>query len=231
MVRRLEEEIWKVPVLVPNLSMLPPPQLKLWRELGATPEAFTLYGGTALTLRLGHRTSVAFDFFSNAPLDPERLASTLPYLKGAERVQMAPNTLTCRVDRGGAVLVSFFGGLGLGQVAEREEVKGMALYVASLLDIAGTKMAVVQKRAEAKDYLDIDALLRHGVDLPTALAAGSVVYGRSFNPLITLKAIGFFDDVPMLSAEVRERLSAAVEAVDVTKLPALAAYAPRGEKP
>ena len=229
MVRRLEEEIWKVPVLVPNLSMLPPPQLKLWPELGATPESFTLYGGTALTLRLGHRTSVDFDFFSNAPLDPERLASALPYLKDAERVQMAPNTLTCRVDRGGAVLVSFFGGLGLGQVAERDEVKGMALYVASLLDIAGTKMAVVQKRAEARDYLDIDALLRHGVDLPIALAAGSVVYGRSFNPLITLKALSFFDDVPMLSGEVRERLSAAVEAVDVTKLPVLTAYAPRGE--
>jgi hypothetical protein len=209
--------------------MLPPPQLKLWRELGATPKSFTLYGGTALTLHLGHRSSVDFDFFSNAPFDPERLASTLPYLKDAERVQMAPDTLTCRVDRGGAVLVSFFGGLGLGQVAERDEVKGMALHVASLLDIAGTKVAVVQKRAEARDYLDIDALLRHGVDLPTALAAGSIVYGRSFNPLITLKALSFFDDVPMLSGQVRERLSAAVEAVDVSELPALTAYAPRRE--
>jgi hypothetical protein len=231
MVRRLEEEIWKVPVLVPNLSMLPPPQLKLWPELGATPEAFTLYGGTAFTLRLGHRSSAGFDFFSNAAFDPKRLASTLPYLKNAERVRMAPNTLTCRVDRGGAVLVSFFGGLGLGQVAERDEVKGMALYVASLLDIAGTKMAVVQKRAEARDYLGIDALLRQGVDLPTALAAGGIVYGRSFNPLITLKALSFFDDVPMLSGEVRERLSAAVAAVDVTKLSVLTAFAPRGEKP
>ena len=220
-----------MPVLVPNLSMLPPPQRELWPELGATPEAFTLYGGTALTLRLGHRSSVDFDFFSNAAFDPERLASTLPYLKDAERVQMGPDTLTCRVDRGGAVLVSFVGGIGLGQVAERDEVKGMALYVASLLDIAGTKMAVVQKRAEVRDYLDIDALLQHGVDLPTALAAGSVVYGRSFNPLITLKALGFFDDVPMLSGEVRERLGAAVAAVDVTKLPVLTAFAPRGEKP
>jgi hypothetical protein len=209
--------------------MLPRPQLKLWPELGATPESFTLYGGTALTLRWGHRTSTAFDFFSDTPFDPERLASMLPYLKDAERVRVAPNTLTYRVDRGGGVLVSFFGGLGLGQVAERDVVKGMALYVASLLDLAGTKMAVVQKRAEVRDYLDIDALLRHGVDLPAALAAGSVVYGRSFNPLITLKALSFFDDVPMLSGEVRERLSAAVEAVDVTKLPALTAYAPRGE--
>jgi hypothetical protein len=218
-----------VPVLVPNLSMLPPPQLKLWPELAATPKTFTLYGGTALTLRLGHRSSVDFDFFSNEPLDPERLASTLPYLREAERVQMAPDTLTCRVDRGGAVLVSFFGGLGLGQAAECDVVEETTLHVASLLDIAGTKMAVVQKRAEVKDYLDIDALLRHGLDLPTALAAGTVVYGRSFNPLITLKALSFFDDVPMLSAEVRERLSAIVQTVEVTKLPTLAAYAPRRE--
>lgn len=103
----------------------------------------------------------------------------------------------------------------------------MALYIASLLDIAVTKMAVIQKRAEIKDYLDIDALLQHGVDLPTALAAGRVVYGRHFNPLITLKALSFFGDLPTLSAEVKERLAAAVEAVDVTNLPVLTAYAPR----
>ncbi len=206
-------------MLVPNLSMLPPPQRRLWPELAATPETFTLYGGTALTLRLGHRASIDFDFFSNAPFDPERLASNVPYLKDAERIQVAHDTLTCRVERGGSVLVSFFGGLDLGQVAEREAVEGMTLYVASLLDLAGTKMAVVQKRAEVKDYLDVDALLRHGVDLPTALGAGKIVYGRRFNPVITLKALSFFDDVPGLREEVRERLRAAVAAVDLSRLP------------
>lgn len=218
-------------VLVPHLSMLPPPQKVLWPELAATPDIFTLYGGTALALRLEHRSSVDFDFFSSAPFDPDALALTLPYLRNAERVQMAPNTLTCRVDRGGPVLVSFFGDLGLGQVAAREQIQGMALYIASLLDIAGTKVAVVQKRAEQKDYLDIDALLRHGIDLPIALAAGAVVYGRSFNPLITLKALSYFDDVPGLAAEVRQRLSVAVAAVDLTKLPTLTPYMKRpGDK-
>jgi hypothetical protein len=216
-----------VPFFAPILTTLPPSQRRLWPELAATPDAFTLYGGTALALRLGHRASVDFDFFSNAPFDPDQLAQTLPYLKDAERVQVAPNTLTCRVDRGGPVLVSFFGGLGLGQVAVHDTVQGMGLRVAALVDIAGTKAAVVQKRAEVKDYLDMDALLRHGVDLPTALAAGVVVYGRSFNPLITLKALSYFDDVPALTAAVKTRLSAAVEAVDVTKLPTLSAYAKR----
>jgi hypothetical protein len=110
-----------------------------------------------------------------------------------------------------------------------------SVHVASLLDIAGTKAAVVQRRAQTGNYLDIDALIRHGIDLPNVLAAGAVVYGRSFNPLITLKALSNFDDVPALPAELSERLRAAVEAIDPTRLPALMPRVPctddRGRAP
>ncbi len=114
----------------PNLDTLSASQRALWLELAATPEMFTLYGGTALALWLGHRTSVDFDFFSNASFDPDQLAQTIPYVRDAERVQVGRDTLTCRVDRGGPVLVSFFGRLGLGQVAAPEQVSGMRLHVA-----------------------------------------------------------------------------------------------------
>ena len=217
-------------IFIPDLAILPPSQLRLWPELDATPEYFTLYGGTALALRLGHRVSIDFDFFSNRSFDPDELAASIPYLKGAERVRVSANTLTCRVERGGPVLVSFFGGLGFGQVSPREQVQGRLLYVASLPDIAGTKVAVVQKRAEEKDYLDVDVLLQHGINLPTALAAGTVVYGRSFNPMITLKALSFYDDLPTLPGDVRKRLRAAVDAVDLFNLPVLTPYARRADE-
>lgn len=217
----------------PNLEPLPPPQRALWPELAATPDSFTLYGGTGLALRLGHRASVDFDFFSNVAFDPERLAAQIPYLKDAERIQVSPDTLTCRVDRGGPVLLSFFGGLGIGQVAAPDTTNDTGLQIASLLDLAGTKAAVIQKRAEVKDYLDIAAILQHGIDLATILAAGGVVYGRQFNPLITLKALTFFDDVPALSMEKRALLDRAVKTVNVAKLPVLTPYAKRdnGMKP
>jgi len=112
--------------------------------------------------------------------------------------------------------------------------RGMRLAVASLLDLGGTKLTVVQKRAEAKDYLDIDALLRHGIALPTALAAGRVVYGRAFNPLIALKALSYYEDVASLPPETRDRLAAAVAAVDPARLPSLTALvepAADGEAP
>ena len=60
-----------MPVFTPNLTTLPPPQRQLWSELASTPETFMLYGGTALALRLGHRVSADFDFFSNQPFDPD----------------------------------------------------------------------------------------------------------------------------------------------------------------
>ncbi len=213
----------------PNLGILPAPQRVLWPELSATPADLILYGDTALALRLGHRTSVDFDFFSNAPFDAERLAAQLPYLKGAERLQVAPDTLTCRIDRDGPVLISFFGGLGLGKVQPPDAIEGMQLAVASLLDIAGTMAAVVQARAEAKDYLDIDALLRTGMDLATMLAAGTVVYGRTLNPVITMKALSFFDDLPQLPADIRQRLSQAVAGVEIARLPVLTPFLSRNE--
>jgi hypothetical protein len=137
----------------------------------------------------------------------------------------------CRVERGGPVLVSFFGNLGLGEVAPREIAEGSNVHVASLLDIAGTKALTVQQRAQARDYIDVDAFIRHGIDLPQVLTAGTVVYGRSFNPLITLKALSYFDDVPSLSAEIRERLRAAVAAVDPAGLPVLPPHVRRNNGP
>jgi hypothetical protein len=204
---------------VPNLSILPPAQRSLWPELDGTPEHFTLYGGTAIALRLGHRTSVDFDLFSARSFDPDRLAQIIPYVSSSERVQVAANTLTCRVARGGPVLVSFFGGIAQGRAAERTRAKGSRVFVASLLDLAATKASVVQKRAEAKDYVDIDALIQHGIDLPTILSAACAVFGSSFNPMITVKALGFFGDVPNVPQSVRSRISDAVARVDVTKLP------------
>lgn len=96
------------------------------------------------------------------------------------------------------------------------------LQTASLLDLAGTKAAVVQRRAEAKDYRDIDALLRDGrIDLPRALASARAIYGPSFNPQITLKALSYFGDgnLPTQPREMQDRLARAAREVDLDHLP------------
>jgi hypothetical protein len=207
----------------PLIHILPASQRRLWGELSEVPGEFTLYGGTAIALQLGHRQSVDFDFFSQRPLRPAELYDVIPFLAGAAIVQQATNTLTCNVDRDGIVKVSFFGLPNLRQVDAPLTAAANGLRIASLIDLAGTKAAVVQQRAEAKDYIDLDAILRHGIDLATCLAAAMHINGPTFNPALTLKSLCYFGDGDLvhLPAEVKRRLQAAAQAVDVLALPAI----------
>jgi hypothetical protein len=54
----------------PRLDILPDAQQRLGPELAQTPDCFILYGGTAIALRLGHRSSVGFDFFTLMSFEP-----------------------------------------------------------------------------------------------------------------------------------------------------------------
>ncbi|MSU47870.1 MAG: hypothetical protein EXS37_02040 [Opitutus sp.] len=55
----------------PKLDPLPPAQRAIWPLLVEIPRHFVLYGGTAVALRLGHRISVDFDFFSAESFRPD----------------------------------------------------------------------------------------------------------------------------------------------------------------
>lgn len=210
-------------MFVPKLEILPAAQRALWSELEAIPAEFVLYGGTAISVQLGHRQSVDFDFFGSHAFDPVLLYSRVPLLNGATVLQQAANTLTCRVERDGPVIVSLFGVPTLRRVAAPLIAQDNGLRVASLVDLAGMKAAVVQQRAEAKDYIDLHALLVAGIGLPMALAAASVIYGERFNPQLTLKALSFFGDgdLPSLPGGIQERIIAAVKSADLDRLPVL----------
>src|SRR4029077_8246417 len=120
--------------------------------------------------------------------------------------------LVARVVRGKPVKVAFFGGLGLRRVRDPDAVEGMpGLLIASPLDLAASKVKVVQDRAESKDCLDISRLLESGIGLPEALGAARAVYGPEFNPLPSLKAHCYFGDgdLTSLPGGARTRLAAA----------------------
>ncbi len=211
----------------PRTEILPAAQRRLWPELIHTPPHFTLYGGTALALRLAHRKSVDFDFFSTKPISGMKLLDEVPYLAQAQVRQLDANTLDCSVKRSGIVRLSYFGALSIGQVDPDEVAVGPMIKVASLRDIAGTKLAVVTQRAELKDYLDIHALLtRARLPLAEMLGCASVLYGRSFNPLIALKSLAYHGDPGLkgLTSGMKKDLLAAIRATDPTRLPSIKAH-------
>lgn len=209
----------------PRLDVLPLAQRRLWDELAEIPGHFVLYGGTAIALQLGHRQSVDFDFFGAEQFDPDDLLRSLKVLGGAEIMQREAGTLTCLVDRGGPVQLSFFAVPDLRRIEPPRLAGEIDLRVASLIDLAGTKASVIQKRAEARDYIDMGVLISHGISLPMALAAARAIHGATFNPQITLKALAYYEDGDLgtLPLPLRHQLQDAVRAVDLDALPTLEA--------
>jgi hypothetical protein len=217
----------------PRVDILPKAQRRLWPELAHTPAHFTLYGGTALALRLAHRQSVDFDFFSTEAISGTKLLEEIDYLQGAKVRQLEPDTLTCSVHRAGAVRLSYFGGLSIGRVDPVEVADGPKIKVASLRDIAGTKMSVVTQRAEAKDYIDIHALLTQAhLPLAEMLSCARAIYGAGFDPLHSLKALAYHDDPALAPLEpgLKRDLLVAIRATDVAHLPSIKAVRARKAK-
>ncbi len=203
-----------------KLRVFDPPQRALWAELGQTPAMFTLYGGPALALQLGHRKSIDFDFFSSEPFDPEELLAAIPYLSGARVTQVAVGSLNVVVDRGGDVRVAYFAPpRPLIAIAPRIAVRRPGLSLASKIDIAATNIAVLARRPSAKDYVDVHALITKGrIPLAAQLAVVPFVFpGRQYNPVVPLKALAFFGDgdLPGLPAEVKSDLARAVSKVEL----------------
>lgn len=66
-----------------------------------------------------------------------------------------------------------------------------------------------------------DDLERQGIELSQALGAARAVYGESFNPLLSLKALTYFrdGDLRKLPESVQSRLTQAVRNVDPDRLP------------
>jgi hypothetical protein len=206
--------------LAAQIGILPERQRALWPLLKpAAALGFVLYGGTAVALRLGHRQSIDFDFFSEHSLDPNVLYDEMPFLRDAQVIQQSPDTLTVLAQvpeaSGVPVKISFFGPIRTGRVGVPQFTDDGILQIASPEDLFATKVKVLLQRVEAKDYRDIAAMLSAGQDLAKALGGAKAMYGYTFQPSESLKAMTYFEggDLQSLSRQEREVLIEAAKLV------------------
>jgi len=198
-----------------HLDILPGDQRALWdRRLQAGFPGWVLYGGTALALRLGHRTSIDFDFFSADPLVPLEFRDR--YALEGDILQADANTLSV-LHHG--VKLSFFGALSLG-VLHEPDLFGQCP-VASLEDLAACKLAALVNRVELKDYLDVVALLRHGCELPRLLACANAVYRGEFPIAACLKSLAWFDDPALTELSTKDRYLLEQASLAVDQVPTI----------
>jgi hypothetical protein len=198
-------------------EVLPSSQREIWPSLAASVDlGMVLYGGTAAALRLGHRTSIDFDFFTEKRLDRDGMRDGFAFLARSTVIQDRPDALTVLAPVGAtSVKVSFFGEIAIGRAGTPDRTPDGIVEVASPLDLLATKLKVLQQRIELKDYRDVAALIKAGVRLEAGLAAAAAMYNPDFQPSEAVKALTYFEggDLAGLSDSEKELLISAVTGV------------------
>jgi hypothetical protein len=105
-------------------AVLPSDQQRLSPELRpAVAMGLVLHGGTTIALRLGHRQSAAFNFFTHEALDKNMPAAGSPSLNQADVLHGEVEILTVQAHtnalEGGPVKLSFFDSTRFGRVNPR----------------------------------------------------------------------------------------------------------------
>lgn len=156
---------------------------------------FYLAGGTALALHLGHRQSRDLDFFTRNP------AGTLPLLAGIDdmlkqfaHVQWDLNTseqIQWRIDDVSVTLLAYPFPHRFGYQTWR------GLAVADARDVAVQKAYTVGRRAKARDYLDLHAVLTQGiVSLDDLIRLTRDTYRDAFSARLFLQQLTYTQDLP-----------------------------------
>jgi len=138
-----------------HYEAVPEPLLDLIRRLMAASclDDFTLVGGTALALQLGHRRSVDCDLFTTSAFNAEELARTLSENFSLEEASVSTNTVSGLIDGIKTDLIAHRYPL----VEAPSKLDGISL--ASLPDIAAMKLNAISNRGGKKDFWDLDSLL------------------------------------------------------------------------
>ena len=137
-----------------------PGTFSLLKKLMALPslQPFSLVGGTALSLRYGHRSSIDLDLFYHEKFDQPYLVKELESLFGDKFVYKQQHTqfgIFCFLDN---IKVDFvhFPHLPIKKI---ETIDDIRFY--SNADIAAMKIQAILGRAKKKDFWDLHELLHH----------------------------------------------------------------------
>ena len=121
-------------------------------------KAFSLVGGTALSLMYGHRTSVDLDLFSITPFENERIAHALKvkFKNSFDNRTSTPHFgIFCFIDNVKVDLVRY----PHPEIRPTQVLDGIRMY--STEDIIAMKVQAILGRGKKKDFWDVAELLAH----------------------------------------------------------------------
>jgi len=170
-------------------STVEPGTLGLLKSLMSEPDLqdFTLVGGTALSLRIGHRQSYDLDLFGFPEALNIPMISALLLDYGAVEMQTASKNIFSALVNGIKVDFVRYQYPLIHPFSVEEGIR-----LASLEDIAAMKLAAITGRGRKRDFSDIYFLLKH-----FSLAEMLDLFVKKYpdgNRFLTIKSLNYFED-------------------------------------
>lgn len=206
-------------------EILPKEQQKIYKHLQQiTDLGFTLFGGTAIALQLGHRQSIDFDFFTSKNI--EILKDKLINLDKIEfdvRLDAGNSDNTLIYMTSNNVKLSFFGGIKFVDISKKIKTDDEILMLADLSSLLVTKLKAICDKSEYKDYIDIYTILKQGNEIQTlsnALIDFPKFFGKDFPSVNLLKNLTYFEDGDLnrLSKKEKNFLLEVTKSIDISKI-------------
>ena len=181
---------------------------------------WTLAGGTALALQIGHRYSEDLDFFRTGSFDSNNLLGRLARVGDIQVQSRTGDTLHVLLDQ---LRISFF-------TAEAPflfpAIEYRGLMLADPRDIAAMKVIAIGGRGSRKDFVDLYCLLTGGMSLQEILSLIEKRFDRiDYNAYHLQKSLVWFEDAetePMPDMirdiewrSVRQEIQDAVQAMNL----------------
>jgi hypothetical protein len=171
--------------------IIKPSTFKLIQQLQTLPElkSFYLVGGTALAIQLNHRNSIDIDLFTHQEFENEKIISYVnDNISNFDTLYNFKNTVIGFVNK---VKVDF---ITHNYPLVNPPITEEGITFLSLQDIAAMKLnAISNSGKRLKDFIDVYFLLEH-FSLHQMIGFYTIKY-PNFNPLIPLRAVGYFDDI------------------------------------
>lgn len=156
---------------------------------------YYLVGGTAIALYIGHRRSIDFDMFKQAPLNHKRnldriIGSAFSYTV-TRRVSEQMNLIV------NDVKVTFF---QYPFAIEPSWSYKQFFRMPSLLQLAAMKAYALGRRSKWKDYVDLYFLLTQHFALQDVTDEANRLFGDLFSEKLFRAQLSYFDDIDYTEA-------------------------------
>jgi hypothetical protein len=152
--------------------------------------AFSLAGGTAIALHLGHRRSIDFDLFSVKEFNNSAVQRKILKNKKIERVFVDhQGEYTILVD---GIKLTF---LHYPFAVEFKDELESFIKMPDLLTLAALKAYALGRRSKWKDYVDLYFILENKINLGKIIKRAEKIFGNNFNEKIFRAQLAYFKDL------------------------------------